>query len=69
MNANLHRQLITEHRTARWESPEAAVSIRREHGVYVVRFHDRIYHKRTRTAYKTLQGAQIAAEMMRKFYL
>jgi hypothetical protein len=66
---NLYHHIVTEHKTALWKSPNAKVSIRKQNGEFVVRTHDYFYKKKSVKAYKTLEGAQIAAECVKRFYL
>jgi len=66
---DLHHHIVSEHKSFVQKSPYAKVSIRKERGEYLVRVHDYFYHKRSTTRFKTLEGAQIAAELVRRHYL
>lgn len=64
-----HKELTRNHNTMKWETEQGRLSVRKTHGEYVVRLFDAEYDKVTITKYKTLNGALIAAENLREYYL
>lgn len=63
------KKLVTKHETMRWVSRYASLSIRKTAGQYVVRLEDHETGKVTKTPFKTLPGALVAAEALKNYYL
>lgn len=61
-NSLAHRKLITKHETLVYMSDLGRITIRKDHGEFIVRSEDFEYGERTPMKFKTLRGAQIASE-------
>lgn len=64
-----HRELITKHNTMSWMSDLGRVSVRKDHGKYVVRFEDFSFDKLVKKEFATMPGALVCAETLKEYSL